>query len=194
MQNGIGDLSSKEAGTAARFNAGKPKVQLLPLRVLSDLLGQKLRRDAARAAQAHQIPAASPQEQAVRCLNWLGAFQARVGADENGSRESLQNAVMALDVPVEACADAFEYGIKKYAAWNWAKGMPWSEMVGSSSRHLLKIVKGEELDAESGCRHDGMAMFGLVCLLVYLTSYPEGDDRPYNLMKASGEAPDANRV
>lgn len=179
MQNGIGDLSSKEAGSAARFNAGKPKLQLLPLLQLAKVW-DVIRHSPPRVAGAY------PTE----CLAALGRFQARMGSDQ----DNLIDAILAVGVPMDECADAYEHGILKYAAWNWCKGMPWSEMIGSGSRHLRAMLRGEEVDPDSGCFHKGQVMFNLICLLTYLTSYPEGDDRPYNLVKASGEAPDASRV
>ena len=171
MQQGIGDLISTAVGTAARFNAGKPRVDLLPLRVLAGMMDQ--------------VPSDSPNAHAdeIHSLACLGAFQARNGDDFY----NLALATCALNYPIEACAGAFEYGLKKYAAWNWSKGMPWSAMIASTTRHLLAGYRGEKHDAESGCEHIGMAMFGLLCLAVYIDTYPEGDDRPTNLIR--NEAP-----
>lgn len=171
MQQGIGDLTSAAPGTAARFNAGKPRVDLLPLHVLASMMVK--------------VPSDAPNAQAdeMDCMYHLGAFQARNGDDFY----NLALATCALNYPIEACADAFEYGLKKYAAWNWSKGMPWSAMIASTTRHLLAGHRGETHDKESGCEHIGMAMFGLLCLAVYIDTYPEGDDRPSNLTK--NEAP-----
>lgn len=174
MQQGIGDLTSAAPGTAARFNAGKPKLQLLPLLQLAKVW------DVVRH-RPPQVAGSYPTE----CLAALGRFQARMGSDQ----DNLIDGIMALGLPMDECAGAFEHGIQKYAEWNWCKGMPWSEMIGSGSRHLRAMFRGEEKDPDSGCYHRGQVMFNLIVLLTYLTSYPEGDDRPWNLAKASGEAP-----
>ena len=70
------------------------------------------------------------------------------------------------------------YGKAKYAAWNWAKGMPWSVPLACLLRHLAAWQRGEELDAESGLPHLAHAMCNLRMLTLYSRTYPEGDDRP----------------
>lgn len=42
-------------------------------------------------------------------------------------------------------------GARKYAAWNWAKGMPWSKVIGSLLRHTFKFMLGEDWDADPSC-------------------------------------------
>jgi hypothetical protein len=75
-------------------------------------------------------------------------------------------------------ADVFAYGAQKYAAWNWAKGMPWSKVIGCIKRHLAAIERGEDIDPESGLPHIGHLMCNALMLEHYRTAYPEGDDRP----------------
>lgn len=79
----------------------------------------------------------------------------------------------------------WEYGKKKYAAWNWAKGMPWSVPYSSLMRHLSAWQAGEELDNETKLKHLAHAMCNLRMLMLYSETYTEGDDRPPTIyMKA----------
>ena len=74
------------------------------------------------------------------------------------------------------CARVFEYGKKKYAAWNWAKGMPWSVPLACALRHLGAIQRGEVDDPESNLPHLGHVMCNIVMLAHYAKYYPEGND------------------
>jgi hypothetical protein len=75
-------------------------------------------------------------------------------------------------------ARVWSYGKRKYAAWNWAKGMDWSIPYACALRHLAAWQRGEELDKESGLPHLSHAMCNLRMLTLYSKQYPEGDDRP----------------
>lgn len=70
------------------------------------------------------------------------------------------------------------WGREKYAAWNWAKGMPWSAAFASCMRHLTAWQAGEDTDPESGLPHLAHAMCNLRMLTLYAETYREGDDRP----------------
>ncbi len=78
----------------------------------------------------------------------------------------------------EECARVFEYGRRKYAAWNWAKGMPWSVPLACAARHLVAMHFGLLLDNESGLPHRGHVFCNVVMLLTFLDTYPEGNDLP----------------
>lgn len=70
-------------------------------------------------------------------------------------------------------------GLVKYAAWNWAKGMPWSECYDCTQRHLFKwFYLREDIDKESGEHHLDHAICNLLFIRHYTMSYKEGDDRP----------------
>lgn len=72
----------------------------------------------------------------------------------------------------------WEFGKKKYRAWNWAKGMPWSAPYNSLMRHMMAWQAGEDLDPESGLPHLAHAMCNLRMLVLYSSTYKDGDDRP----------------
>ncbi len=45
---------------------------------------------------------------------------------------------MGLSSPwaAEGTAEVLTYGEQKYASWNWAKGLSWSQTIDSLERHL----------------------------------------------------------
>ena len=75
------------------------------------------------------------------------------------------------------------YGRAKYAAWNWAKGMPWSVPLACLLRHLAAWQRGEENDLETGLPHLAHAMCNLRMLTLYAKTYQAGDDRPKEWLK-----------
>ena len=104
-----------------------------------------------------------------------------VTSAERGSGARYNDGKTALElVPLmamEDCARVFDYGRKKYAEWNWAKGQAWSAPLGCLLRHLAAWQRGEDNDPESGLPHLGHAMCNLVMLSTFAQTYPEGDDR-----------------
>lgn len=97
------------------------------------------------------------------------------GARFNGSKPDYS--LIPL-VTMEDEARVWMYGKNKYAAWNWAKGMPWSVPLACLLRHMAAWQRGEECDPESGLPHLAHAMCNLRMLTLYTKTYPEGDDRP----------------
>lgn len=63
----------------------------------------------------------------------------------------------------------FGYGRGKYGAWNYlqGQGLSLTELAGAAMRHLNAWIAGEDVDAESGCRHLAMAA---CCVLMILES------------------------
>ena len=89
-------------------------------------------------------------------------------------------------VTLEDEARVWMYGRAKYAAWNWAKGMPWSVPLACALRHLAAFQRGEECDPESGLPHLAHAMCNLRMLTLFANTYPEGDDRPVEWLTDHG--------
>lgn len=82
---------------------------------------------------------------------------------------------------LESTAHVFAHGAKKYAEWNWAKGMDWSVVIGCMKRHIAAIERGEDYDdgpKGSGQRHVGHVICNALMLEHYMNDYPEMDDRP----------------
>lgn len=154
----VGDVTSTERGSGARFNSGKPPMELVPLRALAD---------------SYRGPFVTEDRLGmIAALDALGRFQAGGGA------ECLRDAFQSLGDGWADCAEVFDYGRKKYAEWNWAKGMAWSIPIACAARHLKAMLDGEILDPESKKRHRGHVFCNLCMLHTFLHTYPEGDDRP----------------
>lgn len=151
----VGDINSSAKGTGARANGGKPDYSLLPLLV-----------------QAESILRVRPDNYHAEALRCLGSFQI------TGRPGALFEALVTLGDQWDACARVFEYGKRKYAAWNWAKGMPWSVPLACAARHLMALLRGEQTDPESGEPHEGHVYCNLLMLLTFVTTYPEGNDLP----------------
>jgi len=96
----------------------------------------------------------------------------------SGARLNTGKPMMSLIplIGLRSAAQVFEYGRAKYAAWNWAKGMPWSVPVDCMLRHLEAIQRGEDIDPESGLPHIGHLMCNALMLATYRETYPEGND------------------
>lgn len=105
-----------------------------------------------------------------------------VNSDEKGSGARYDAGKVPYElIPthlLESTAMVFGYGAKKYAAWNWAKGMPWTKVIGCMKRHLAALERGEDIDPESGLPHIGHLMCNALMLEHYMATYKEGDDRP----------------
>lgn len=157
-ERGVGDINSTSRGSAARYNSGKPRIDLLPLYMIVDSLdGNKFD---------------SVQTDAFNTLKEISEFQ------RSGEEVHIDNALKILSRYWIDCANAFEYGAKKYASWNWVKGMNWSVPIGSIGRHCFALFDGMQNDEESGLPHIGHIMCNVVMLKTYVSSFPEGNDLP----------------
>lgn len=105
-----------------------------------------------------------------------------VNSNERGSGTRYNDSKPDLSLiplcTLEDEARVWMYGKAKYAAWNWAKGMPWSAPLACLMRHMAAWQRGEENDPESGLPHLAHAMCNLRMLTLYSRTYKEGDDRP----------------
>jgi hypothetical protein len=160
VSGGVGDVNSTERGSGARFNAGKPKLEYIPMRVLLDIMAQETVGYEGKAD--------------------LLAIGSAVAAFEEGDDKGAARALLLLTerFGVESTCAQFDFGAKKYAAWNWAKGMAWSIPLACIKRHWLKLRSGEQDDPESGVSHWGAIGDNLTMLVHFVRHYREGDDRP----------------
>jgi hypothetical protein len=174
----VGDLKSDEKGTGARFNAGKEAVELIPVWIIYNW-----------AYDTYGQNATDAQLEALELLAVLADWQR-----DATSGNILLNAFNGDWIT--DCAAVFDYGRKKYAAWNWAKGMQWSVPTGCAVRHLLAILRGEENDVGekgSGLPHRGHVACNFVMLAQYEETFKEGDDRPTKWL-ATSKAPDDRQL
>lgn len=160
QKDGIGDVNSNARGSGARYNTGKVAIELIPLRLIAEQFELATTEDA-------------PLNSMIGALWNLALFQ------EGGGANYLRAAVECVGASWAECAAVFDYGRRKYAEWNWAKGMQWSVPLACAARHLIfGMMAGEELDPESGLPHRGHFLCNIVMLLTFMRTYPEGDDRP----------------
>lgn len=88
-------------------------------------------------------------------------------------------------VPVElvppyfiiSIAEVLEFGAKKYGAWNWLEGRPWTEISGAAMRHLYKWMQGEDIDKESGLPHLSHCVTNLMFLTIWQLNKKGQDTR-----------------
>ena len=150
----VGDLKSNAKGSGARDNGGKMRADLLTWHDVSYLFDMR--------------------DGPMGCL---GRFQE---THDPAELRELVNVLYQGDIQ-QALVDAagvFEFGAKKYKAWNWHKGMAWSVPVACIGRHLLAIQRGEIFDKDSGLAHAGHVVCNVFMLLCYCRTYREGNDLP----------------
>jgi hypothetical protein len=85
-------------------------------------------------------------------------------------------------IPVEAIlgeADVFDYGAKKYGKHNFRLGMDHSRVLDAALRHILALVSGEDLDAETGKPHWAHARCCLA-MYAYMQAKRVGKDDRYH--------------
>ena len=153
MSEGIGDITSNEKGTGARYNSGKADYSLIPISILADSFAE--------------------ETTSVTALTMLGLYQ------ETQDTEWLMKAFNIFDTDCHGMIKVLEYGSRKYKSWNWLKGQNWSVPLACAVRHLLKIIlDGEEVDDESGLHHVYHFKCNVMFLIQYAKSYPEGNDLP----------------
>lgn len=99
------------------------------------------------------------------------------GYDEPGVKDDAGKAALDL-VPWDAvlgAADVFNFGRRKYSAWNWV-GLSKSRLFGAALRHLIAYWRGEDLDPETELPHLDHA---LCCVMMLRSTLSRGrDDRP----------------
>lgn len=156
---GIGDVSGTTKGSGARYNADKPQFDLIPVRTFTRMY-------------EHRFDALGADGCDLYCtLLQLAEFQ-------EGDDAAVAVALQFGSEWAEDAVRVLEFGAKKYAEWNWAKGMSWQAIIGCALRHAKAVLEGEQLDAESGQTHLGHFLCNLVFLDHYVRVYKEGDDRP----------------
>lgn|SRR5574343_303346 len=82
---------------------------------------------------------------------------------DKGSKHDSEKPSITL-VPSEAIlgiANALSYGARKYERYNFRRGIEHSRLLDAAMRHLLAILGGEDIDAESGNPHIHHAMASL---------------------------------
>lgn len=156
---GIGDVNGTTKGSGARYNTNKPQFDLIPVRTFIRMY-------------EHRFDDLGEDGCNLYCaLTQLAEFQ-------EGDDAAIALAMQFGSPWAQDAVRVLEFGAKKYAEWNWAKGMSWQAIIGCALRHAKAVLEGEQLDAESGQTHLGHFLCNLVFLDHYVRVYKEGDDRP----------------
>jgi len=122
----------------------------------------------------------SAEHRGVNCLYCralIGPWQAkptpetrRQPAGPNGAfRDDLGKARWDL-LPPEALLPVLRtlaYGEQKYEAWNWTKGLTYTQVYASVLRHLTAWRQGKDQDPESGESHLAHAACNILFLLFF---------------------------
>jgi hypothetical protein len=99
---------------------------------------------------------------------------------ENGLKYDNEKPMMALIPPsaLEAEARVWTYGAKKYDNWNWTKGIKYTRILSAILRHTMEIMKGNDVDPESGELHAASIRCNAAMLIEFvMTNRVELDDR-----------------
>lgn len=135
---------SKVADTAVKLDSGKRKLSLIHPSMMAIIL-------------SHSRDGVDDIVEAIYCLS--EAAHAKNGADLiSYTYEAINHICKFIGNEPEALEQmtiAMEYGANKpeYGRNNWKKGMEWSRLIDAAQRHGLAIVRGEDIDADSGNRH-----------------------------------------
>jgi len=78
---------------------------------------------------------------------------------------------------LEELARVLAFGLKKYGAWNWLKGMDWSRPADAALRHVYAWLAGEDTDHETSLNPLAHAAAELMFLIVYQKLGLGTDDR-----------------
>lgn len=117
-------------------------------------------------------PVHNYQEKESKGNSWTDKKQQGVKFDQEKPRTDL------LDpVALEGLANVLAFGARKYAAHNWRGGISYSRLLGAAIRHIFAILRGEDIDKESGLPH----VDHLGCCWMFLSNMmktrPDLDDR-----------------
>ena len=93
-------------------------------------------------------------------------------SDEDKPRVDLLDAEF-----LEEMGKVMGHGAKKYSPSNWRGGIAISRFIASSLRHILAIMRGEDIDSESNLSHAAHLGCNAQFLNWTLKHKPELDDR-----------------
>lgn len=140
---------------AAKLDSGKPKLSLIHPAMMSILLKDIKEAPLIKYAMILLAEVAHCKDEDVFDAYVEGAVMQIMSYVEGG--------VSALKL----VTTAMEYGANKpeYGRNNWKKGMEWSRLIDAAQRHGLAILRGEEIDQESGNHHAGHMLASIHMLI-----------------------------
>lgn len=82
-------------------------------------------------------------------------------------------------VALEGLAAVLQFGAKKYAPNNWRGGISYTRLLGAILRHTFAIMRGEDIDEESGLPHVDCVQCEAMFLSFMMKQRKDLDDRWY---------------
>lgn len=113
---------------------------------------------------------ARPQEYKPPCLPQPKAARFNTG-------KPMLSLVLEAPNALNLAAEVLEFGSKKYSRGNYKKGLPYTGVIDSLLRHVVKFLSGEDLDEETGKSHAGHILCNALILAEMTAIRPDMDDR-----------------
>lgn len=148
-------MTETTAERALRFNQDKPRWSLVP----NDFIRDELLKAEVKTTE----------EWRKQHLFLFGRMHRILTTSKGNFNENIEIAwkdiILYSGVTMEEVCQVMTEGAKKYPPHNWQKGFPDSGLIDSCLRHLYAaLIKLEEIDPETGCRHVAHAMWNLLAL------------------------------
>src|SRR5260221_393357 len=89
----------------------------------------------------------------------IGSMNSRTVKIEKSTNEGVkhdQEKPMLALIPPEALEEegwVWTSGGQKYGMWNWTNGLVYTRIISAMLRHTMAIMRGEDIDPESGRLH-----------------------------------------
>jgi len=98
---------------------------------------------------------------------------------ETGIKYDQQKVPLQLldTLAIEGLASVLAFGAVKYAPNNWRGGISYTRLLGALLRHTFAILRGEDLDPESGLPHIDHVGCCWMFLSNMMKTRPDLDDR-----------------
>jgi hypothetical protein len=101
-----------------------------------------------------------------------------IAYDQEQKLDAGKSRVDLLDAEfLEGLGEVLGFGARKYSAHKWRGGIAVSRLIGAALRHLLAILRGENVDKESGLPHVHHLGCSVMFLSWMLKHRPDLDDR-----------------
>ena len=110
-------------------------------------------------------------------------------------REALHTGMRVLILVVREWVSAedlcavYAAGARKYPRGNFLFGAPASQYIDSAARHMVAHLRGEPVDAETGCLHLAHMVWNVLQMVRCVAADPTRDDRLYLGAPGLGAAP-----
>lgn len=191
----VGDIDSNEMGSGARANGDKAKWDLMPLSQIGYLLHSE---EVIQDILSRSSPASLMSDLGNFQAGYISGHQLLLAAVAYNWYVQAGPENITLMKSLENVIRVWNYGLEKYAPFNWAKGMPWSVPIACMCRHIqydFEVLGSEHLssdgmkvmpilnDLESEELHAAHIVCNAMMVCHYETHWVDGDDRPTHVFR-----------